>query len=247
MYLGIDIGSRFIKQVVLDDSGIKDIEVVETGYNPHERALSLVKKHNAKKIVATGYGRHFARDDFASAVITEIKAHAIGAHDRFPGCRTIVDIGGQDSKVISVGEDGRVVDFQMNDRCAAGTGKFLEIMAKTLGYSLSDFGVWAMKAEKPVKVNSMCTVFAESEVISLLAKKENAENIGLGLHLSIVERISSMLYRIGVNDEVVLTGGVGRNIAIKQLLSEKLGRAVHVPESPEIMGALGAALEARNH
>jgi (R)-2-hydroxyacyl-CoA dehydratese activating ATPase len=246
MYLGIDIGSRFIKQVVLDDSGIKDIEVVETGYNPHERALCLVRKHNAKKIVATGYGRHFARDDFASAVITEIKAHAIGAHDRFPDCRTIVDIGGQDSKVISVGEDGRVIDFQMNDRCAAGTGKFLEIMARTLGYSLDDFGASATKAEKPVKVNSMCTVFAESEVISLLAKKENAENIGLGLHLSIVERISSMLYRIGVNDEVVMTGGVGRNICIKQLLSEKLGKHVYVPELPEIMGALGAALEAQN-
>ncbi|MBI4734062.1 MAG: 3-hydroxyacyl-ACP dehydratase, partial [Rubrobacteridae bacterium] len=189
---------------------------------------------------------HFARDDFANGVITEIKAHAIGAHNTFPNCRTIVDIGGQDSKVISLNDAGKVVDFQMNDRCAAGTGKFLEIMAKTLGFGLEEFGLSVMQAEKLVKVNSMCTVFAESEVISLLAKKENAENIGLGLHVSIIERISSMLHRIGVNDDVVLTGGVGRNKCIKELLSKKLGRSVYTHDSPEMMGALGAAIEARN-
>jgi predicted CoA-substrate-specific enzyme activase len=246
MYVGIDIGSRFIKAVALSDGGIEDFQVVETGFNPHDRSSELVAKYSAEKIIATGYGRHFARDDFADGVITEIKAHAIGTRHLFENCRTIVDIGGQDSKVISLDESGHVIDFQMNDRCAAGTGKFLEIMAKTLGFDLDEFGPSSVKAKKSVKVNSMCTVFAESEVISLLAKKEDPKNIGLGLHQSIIERISSMLHRVGVKEDVVLSGGVGRNQCIKELLSRKLGKPVHTHSHPEVCGALGAALEARN-
>ncbi|HEY3374365.1 MAG TPA: acyl-CoA dehydratase activase [Candidatus Aquicultor sp.] len=246
MFVGIDIGSRSIKLVALNGQGIEDYKVVDTGFNPHDRSLELVQAYNAEKIVATGYGRHFAREDFADGVITEIKAHGIGNRYLFTQCRTIVDIGGQDSKVISLDATGRVADFQMNDRCAAGTGKFLEIMSKTLGFTLDEFGPESLLAENAVRVNSMCTVFAESEVISLLAKKENPRNIGLGLHQSIIDRINSMLHRVGINDDIVLSGGVGRNPCIRQLLEQKLGRPVYIYEHPELAGALGAALTARD-
>lgn len=245
MYVGIDIGSRCIKIVALNGNGIEDYRVIDTGFNPHERSIELAKLYNAKRIIATGYGRHFAREDFADGVITEIKGHAIGSRFLFPNCRTIVDIGGQDSKVISLDGQGNVADFQMNDRCAAGTGKFLEIMAQALGFTLDGFGARSLEAESPVKVNSMCTVFAESEVVSLLAKKEDARNIGLGLHQSIIERISSMLHRIGINQDIVLSGGVGRNPCIRKLLEQKLGCSIYVHDNPEIAGALGAALVAR--
>lgn len=247
MYIGIDIGSRCIKLVVLSGQRIEDFKVGDTGFNPYERSLEMIKPYayNAKRIIATGYGRHFAREDFADGVITEIKAHAAGARLLFPNCRTVIDIGGQDSKVISLDEGGKVADFQMNDRCAAGTGKFLEIMAKTLGFNLDDFGVQSLAAENAVKINSMCTVFAESEVISLLAKKENPRSIGLGLHQSVVEKITSMLHRVGVADDIVLSGGVGRNLCIRETLSQSLGHKVYVHENPEILGALGAAIIAR--
>ncbi|NCO66802.1 MAG: 3-hydroxyacyl-ACP dehydratase [Candidatus Aquicultor secundus] len=246
MYVGIDIGSRCIKVVALNGNGVEDFKVADTGFSPYERSLELIKPYGAKKIIATGYGRHFAREDFADGVITEIKAHAIGARHIFSGCRTIIDIGGQDSKVISLDEGGKVADFQMNDRCAAGTGKFLEIMAKTLGFTLEEFGAASLTAKKAVRVNSMCTVFAESEVVSLLAKKELPINIALGLHQSIIERVSSMLHKVGIVDEIVLSGGVGRNPCIRELFQQKLGHSVQVYEHPEIAGALGAALVARD-
>lgn len=245
MHIGIDIGSRCIKVVALGNDGIEDFQVTDTGFNPHDRSLELLKPYNAKRIIATGYGRHIAREDFADGVITEIRAHGIGNRWLFSGCRTIIDIGGQDSKVISLDENGNVADFQMNDRCAAGTGKFLEVMAKALGFSLEEFGSESLFAEKAVKVNSMCTVFAESEVISLLSKKEDPKNIGLGLHQSVVDRISSMVQRIGIKDSVILSGGVGRNHCIRELFQQKLKHEILVGEHPEIAGALGAALHAQ--
>jgi len=246
VFVGIDIGSRCIKVVALNGDGIEDFKVVDTGFNPHERSLKMIKPYNAKRIVATGYGRHFAREDFADSVITEIKAHAIGARFLFPDCRTIIDIGGQDSKTIALDVNGKVADFQMNDRCAAGTGKFLEVMAKTLGFTIDEFGPQSLAAEKAVKVNSMCTVFAESEVVSLLAKKEDPRNIALGLHQSIIDRVSSMLHRVGIEDDVVLSGGVGCNPCIRELFEQKLNRQIHIYDRPEIAGALGAALVARS-
>lgn len=244
MHVGIDIGSRYIKIVALADGEIADAQVADTGSNPHEAALGLLRRYDPKRIVATGYGRHIAKEDFADLIITEIKAHGIGNRWLFPHCRTIIDIGGQDSKVISLDESGRVADFQMNDRCAAGTGKFLEVMAKTLGFSLEEFGLASLSATKAVKINSMCTVFAESEVVSLLAKKEDPENIGLGLHQSVVDRISSMVLRVGLLDEVVLSGGVGRNPCIRELFEQKIRHKIFVPERPELSGALGAAIVA---
>lgn len=244
MYVGIDIGSRCTKVVAFDGVQIQDWQVADTGHSPHETAIGLIKRYKPKRIIATGYGRHIAKEDFADLIITEIKAHGLGNRWLFPGCRTIIDIGGQDSKVISLDESGRVADFQMNDRCAAGTGKFLEVMAKTLGFSLEEFGTASLSAAKAVKINCMCTVFAESEVVSLLAKKEDPENIGLGLHQSVVDRISSMVQRVGVMDEVVLSGGVGRNPCIRELFEQKVRHKIFVPEHPELAGALGAAIVA---
>ena len=191
--------------------------------------------------MATGYGRHLARTQFDCPIITEIKAYAIGAHFLFPQCRTVIDVGGQDSKVIRL-TDGKVNDFEMNDRCAAGTGRFLEVMAHTLGYSLDNLGQSALKADRSVTINSMCTVFAESEVVSLLARGEKPQNIALGLHESIISRILSMMGRIGCEDEVIFAGGVAKNPCVVALLEKKLATKINVPSEPQIVGAIGAAL-----
>jgi predicted CoA-substrate-specific enzyme activase len=204
----------------------------------------MIKKYSPRRIVATGYGRHLAQKYFAEDVITEIKAHALGARYFFTDCRTVLDVGGQDSKVISLDENGRVVNFQMNDKCAAGTGRFLEIMAASLGIPLSEFGDEALRGTSDIRVNSMCTVFAESEVISLKNHGASPRDIGRAVHLSVVERLAAMLHRVGHGDTVVFTGGVAKNHAMVRLLQEKLEISVLVPPTPDIVGALGAAIYA---
>jgi (R)-2-hydroxyacyl-CoA dehydratese activating ATPase len=179
-------------------------------------------------------------------VITEIKAYAIGANSLFAQCRTVIDIGGQDSKVIRINQ-GLVDDFEMNDRCAAGTGRFLEVMANTLGYTIDQFSEEALTAANSVSINSMCTVFAESEVVSLIARGEKPKNIALGLHESILNRLMSMLGRVGFDDEVVFAGGVAKNLCIAALLGKRLRKKILIPQEPQIVGALGAALEALNN
>ncbi len=241
-FLGLDIGSRQIKGVVLSDGEVQETIVVDTGCDPYSRSVEIARGMGADRVVVTGYGRHFAKGDFADGAVTEIKAHAVGARRLVPGCRTVIDIGGQDSKVILLEEDGAVADFQMNDRCAAGTGKFLEVMASTLGFSIDRFGAEALSAEREVKINSMCTVFAESEVVSLLARKEGARNIALGLHGAIAEKVFSMIRRVGAKKDVVFSGGVAYNPCVKALLEARLACPVLVPERPELVGALGAAL-----
>lgn len=196
-------------------------------------------------IIATGYGRHLAKERLGCAVITEIKAHALGAFHLFPHCRTVIDIGGQDSKVIRV-ENGRQANFEMNDRCAAGTGRFLEVMAMALGYTVAEFGDEALKGKEPVSISSMCTVFSESEVISLIARGLDRHSIALGLHQSIVSRLLAMVGKVGAEPEVVLTGGVALNPCIRTLLEKGLGMKLLVPELPQAVGALGAALSADN-
>jgi len=196
-------------------------------------------------VVATGYGRHLARERLGFPVITEIKAHALGAARLFPECRTVIDIGGQDSKVIRL-ENGRQVNFEMNDRCAAGTGRFLEVMAVTLGYTLAEFGADALTAPQSVSINSMCTVFSESEVISLIASGMGKQSIALGLHESIVNRLLALVGRVGAEPQVVLSGGVALNPCIRVLLERRLALPLLVPDEPQIVGALGAALSAGN-
>lgn len=169
---GIDIGSRTLKVVILNECGLVDFRIVSTGVDPIGRAKEILKDYNYDMLAATGYGRHLAQAHFNCSVMTEIRAFAIGAHHLFPKCQTVIDVGGQDSKIIKIA-DGRVADFEMNDRCAAGTGRFLEVMANTLGYSIEDFYREALQAKSSVSINSMCTVFAESEVISLIARGED--------------------------------------------------------------------------
>ncbi len=177
--------------------------------------------------------------------MTEIKAFAIGAAFYQPATRTVIDIGGQDCKIIRV-DQGKVRDFEMNDRCAAGTGKFLEVMAHTLGYPIAEFGQEALASADSVSINSMCTVFAESEVISLIAKGEHPRRIALGLHQSIINRILAMLGRTGYEETIFFAGGAAKNPCLVRLLEQRLGRSLYIPEEPQIVGAVGAALSVTN-
>jgi predicted CoA-substrate-specific enzyme activase len=242
MQVGIDIGSRAIKMAVIQNGELTIKKVVESSFEPHKQAAGMVSGYASSQVVATGYGRHLAKKHFAEKVITEIKAHAQGARFCVPGCRTILDVGGQDSKVIALDENGRVAQFQMNDKCAAGTGRFLEIMAASLGYSLDEFSSAAKNSSQDVPINSMCAVFAESEVVSLRNRGFAASDIARAIHLAIADRLSGMLERVGICGEIVFTGGVANNRFLVDMVADKLGRCVSVPEQPEIVGAIGAAL-----
>ncbi|MBW2059908.1 MAG: 3-hydroxyacyl-ACP dehydratase [Deltaproteobacteria bacterium] len=241
-FAGIDIGSRTIELVVLEQGEILRKSQVDSGFEPMARARALLDGIHYDRIMATGYGRHLFQLAFNAQTVTEIKAYAVGAHFLFPEAKTILDIGGQDAKAISLNDKGRVIKFEMNDRCAAGTGKFLEIMAQTLGYRLDQFGEDALKAQKEIQISSMCTVFAESEVTSLLAKGENRRDVALGLHRSVVRRAASMLKRVTITDPVLFAGGVARNPCVVRILHEAIGKEILVPEDPQMVGALGAAL-----
>ncbi len=246
MFIGIDLGSRAIKIAVVDNGRLHDFQKKESGFEPHTQAESMLAAYSEGKIIATGYGRHLAQKHFAHEVITEIKAHALGARHFFPHCTTVLDVGGQDSKVISLNREGRVINFQMNDKCAAGTGRFLEIMAASLGYTIDEFGDAALSSIKDVSINSMCTVFAESEVISMKNSGIPPADIARAVHLSVVNRLAAMLERIGFGESVVFSGGVANNRCIVKLLEDALNTPVVVPESPDIVGAIGAAVHAQN-
>lgn len=246
---GLDIGSRTIALVEWDGQTIVRSQIVDTGINPLLNAQTLVGDRRYDRLVATGYGRHLAAErQIADQVISEIKAYGLGACHLYPDVRTVLDIGGQDSKVIAIGPDGRVLRFEMNDRCAAGTGRFLENMANALGLTVDQFGPHALAAQgSPVRISSMCTVFAESEVVSLIARGEDSHRVALGLHQAIVDRVGGMVRRVGVNPRLVFAGGVAQNPCLQQLFAEALGVAPTVPAEPQVVGALGAALVAWHH
>jgi predicted CoA-substrate-specific enzyme activase len=249
---GLDIGSLTIKVVILEDKEIKDFTIMSTaaGINKLTRdclEMTLKKSGNNFKdlsaIVATGYGR--INIPFACKSITEITCHALGANWLNPDTRTVIDIGGQDSKVISVDKSGQVVDFVMNDKCAAGTGRFLEVMAQALGIKTEELGAESLKSRKKISISSMCTVFAESEVISLIAEGCAKEDIIRGLHEAISNRICSMANRLRLENIITLTGGVAKNIGMVYSLKKRLKAKVYVPYEPQIVGALGAAIIAQ--
>lgn len=195
------------------------------------------------KVVATGYGRvSFSADE----IISEITAHAKGSHLLFPDARTVIDIGGQDSKITKVDDHGRVLDFAMNDRCAAGTGRFIENTAKALEVSLEEFSQRSQASQHPARINSMCTVFAESEVISQIAQGTSIEDVSAGVYASVARRIKAMVERVGVEDQVVFTGGAARSIAMRKALEETLKVKLTVPDEPQMVGALGAAAIGRD-
>jgi predicted CoA-substrate-specific enzyme activase len=240
---GLDIGSRTIKLAIIEENTFKDYHIIDTGVDALDNCRKILSRGSYDKLVATGYGRYLAQTHLECSVITEIKAYAMGAHHLHPDCDMVIDIGGQDSKIICVSH-GKVEDFEMNDRCAAGTGRFLEVMATTLGYSIDEIGRYALQAEGSATINSMCTVFAESEVISLISKGEDPKNIAYGLHNSIANRIYSMLGRIGIRKRVVFAGGVAKNPCMVALLGKRLGQELIIPDEPQLIGSIGAALSA---
>jgi predicted CoA-substrate-specific enzyme activase len=238
---GLDIGSRTVKLVTFD-AGLKDSIVLETGANPLRRCQELLSGRSYQRLVVTGYGRHLVAPALHGEVVSEIRAFAVGARHLYPDCRTVIDIGGQDCKAILLSSEGEVQKFEMNDRCAAGTGKFLEVMAGTLEVDIADLGDLALSASKVVKINSLCTVFAESEVVSLIARGEENSAIALALHEAIATRIATMARRVGIRGSVVFAGGAAFNSCLRRLMRGKLGTELAVPVQPQIVGALGAAL-----
>jgi len=247
VYAGIDVGSVAAKAVLLSGGEIVSYVIEPTGWSPKEagrsvlaRALAQAGRSRAdiKSIVATGYGRVLL--DFADRAVTEITCHALGAHYCYPENNLVIDIGGQDSKVIMINEKGKVIKFVMNDKCAAGTGRFLQVMALALGLGIEELNNLPQTA--PVNINSMCTVFAESEVVSLLAAGESKERIVSGIYYSIARRISTMPGSLDNVNGVTFSGGVAKIKAMRETLAKQLGCMISVPDNPQIVGALGAAI-----
>lgn len=245
--IGIDMGSIGTKGVLFN-GGIVDTIILPTGWSPKNAGNEVlnilldknkVKDNEVSKIVTTGYGRNAV--DFSDKVVTEITCHAKGAYFLFEKVDMILDIGGQDSKVISIDTLGNVKDFIMNEKCAAGTGRFLQVMANLLGYDIEDFSKLSTDL-KPEKISSMCTVFAESEVISLLANGASKEAVALGILDSIATRADSMLSRLGDSENIVFTGGVSNSSNLVMLLEQKIGKKVQSSKQSQFAGAIGAAI-----
>lgn len=239
---GLDIGSRTVELVVVEDAKVAASLRVETTPGVEADCERLLAGASYGRLVATGYGRGLAEVKFDAASVTEIRAYARGAEALFPGCRGVVDIGGQDTKAVALAPGGRVLRFEMNDRCAAGAGKFLEMMARSLGYSLDEFGAAALQGAEGLRLSSMCAVFAESEVVGLVTRGASRQDIALAVHQSVIQRSLSMLRRVSVEAPVVFAGGAARNPCLVRLLDEALGGGLLVPEDPQMLGALGAAL-----
>lgn len=250
LFLGIDIGSLSTDGVIInDDKKLAAQTVVETGHDgvaASRRVLEIlcnelsVDPEDINYIISTGYGRQ--RAPYSNEDVTEITCHAKGAHFLFPRTRIVIDIGGQDSKIIKLNGNGRVIDFVMNDKCAAGTGRFLENMARALNLSIEDFGKIGLEAKEAAHVSSMCTVFAESEIVSLIHQGVPRDKIIRGLHNSIASRIAGMVERVGLEEEVTMSGGVAKNPCMVRAMEEKLKVKINIPEEPQTVGALGAAL-----
>jgi predicted CoA-substrate-specific enzyme activase len=258
---GCDVGSLTGKMVILevDDEDTTKIQIIATAIVPTkvkpqitsndvlEKALSECKNPDVKSkddidfIVGTGYGR--IRIPFANKNISEISCHGKGAFWLDPSIRTIIDIGGQDCKVIRLDDTGNLVDFTMNDKCAAGTGRFLEIMAGALELELSELGPLSLKSDRPEKITSQCSVFAESEVISLLGDGKEVVNIAAGIVQSIASRINSLVNRVGLKKELTMTGGVSKNVGVRREIERRLDLKLRKYKlDPQLVGALGAAL-----
>lgn len=247
--MGVDIGSTTSKAVIMEDGRrvvAKSIIPVGTGTRGPREVLNSVLElagtglEQISRTVATGYGRiHF---ELADRQVSEVSCHGKGIHFLVPEARTVVDIGGQDAKAILLDENGMLSNFMMNDKCAAGTGRFLEVMARVLDIRIEDMGELASRADNVVSISSTCAVFAESEVISRLADNERPENILAGIHRSVAKKVVSQVLRIGVVPTVAMSGGVAQNRGVVAALSEELHMPIQVPEDCQLAGAIGAAL-----
>jgi len=247
---GVDVGSTQTKAVIVDADGkIVSRALTDTGANvvkAAESAFDLALKSGGLSeqdvlyVVGTGYGRY--KVTFGDSQVTEISCHARGAVQMFPGTRTVIDMGGQDTKAIRIHPNGEVQDFCMNDKCAAGTGRFLQAAAFALEIPLNQLGDTARRATRPVQISTTCTVFAESEVLSWLERGKKIEDILMGVHRSIGTRSVSLARRVGIQSEITFTGGVTRNQAMVEVLAEMCGCPLNVSEDSHFMGALGASL-----
>ena len=247
--LGVDIGAATTKAVVLNSGHILSHSKIPTGHKVKiaiDEVVNLalergdVKLDDMAYIVSTGYGRNSV--DFANRTITEILCHGRGVNFLFPEARTIIDIGGQDSKAISIDEKGDVANFAMNDKCAAGTGRFLEVMAGVLGITVEEIGPLSLTSNDPCQISTTCTIFAETEMVSLRAEGREREDLLAGIVRAVAARVAVMATNVGIKKEVIFTGGVANNIGVKKALEEKLGTEILVPEKPSLAGALGAAI-----
>ncbi len=245
-YAGIDLGSRTVKLAIVEGGKLVLSRKVASSYNPMETVMKLLDGVQYDVLTATGYGRHLIKEHIECGVISEISAFARGGYFLESGCTAILDIGGQDTKAISLDSNGHMSRFEMNDKCAAGTGRFLEVMAATLGYTFDEFAEAALEAEHSVKINSMCTVFAESEVVSLISRGGRREDVALGIHRAIIGRSVSLLKRVApFQGRLLFAGGVALSKTMKQLLEKETGSEVVVPDDPQIVGAIGAALSCK--
>lgn len=251
-FAGVDIGSTMTK-VVITDTTDKVLSAIKGPTGPEHRRLANevmrmaleqagLQLDNISYIVATGYGR--VNVPFADEQITELSCHARGVSSIFPNVRTAVDIGGQDAKCLKI-NNGKLIDFVMNDKCAAGTGRFLELTAATLGIPLDDMGGMSFKSTKKIQLSNICTIFAQQEVVALLSRGEKVEDIIAGLHYALASRVATLARRLKIEPDVVLTGGVAKNTGIVKAMKENLGCEVLVPDEPLLTGALGAAILAR--
>lgn len=240
---GLDVGSRAIKLVVRREGQTVLSRRLPTTFDPAGQLRELFAHGVPERLAVTGYGRELARELYPTArTVTEIKAHALGAASLFPQAATLLDIGGQDTKAIALLPGGRVGRFEMNDRCAAGTGKFLEYVATAFGLSVEAFAALALTGDDPPLISSMCTVFAETEATTLMARGVSQANIALGLHKAVAGRTLAMLGRVGLAPPVAFVGGVAKNPCLVRLVAQAVGGGLLVPESPDMTGALGAAL-----
>jgi predicted CoA-substrate-specific enzyme activase len=248
--VGVDVGSTQTKAIVLNeaqeivgrslvDTGARIVRAAERAFAEALDAAGL-RQEEAAHVVGTGYGRF--KVSFGNTQVTEIGCHARGAKFVFAGTRTVIDMGGQDCKGIKVGDDGRVEDFAMNDKCAAGTGRFLVNAAEALGLSLEEIGPLSLQGRNPVRLSTVCTVFVESDIMSYLGAGKKVEDILGGVHGAIAARTVSLVRRVAIEEEVTFTGGVSRNIGMVRALEEKLGLKVNVSAESHYMGAIGAAL-----
>ncbi len=248
---GCDVGSATGKALIMRDGVIVSSTIIPATTRPERTAemamdeavgkAGLPSRDELDYVIGTGYGR--VRIPFANENISEITCHARGAFWLSPTIRTVIDIGGQDCKVMSINDAGKVLDFVMNDKCAAGTGRFLEAMARTLGIELQELSELSLRSQNPATITTQCSVFAESEVITLLNSGAEEADVAAGIHMSIARRVNSLARRAGITEEVTVTGGCAKNRGLIAGLEERLGVAIgSLPEDPQVVGALGAAV-----
>lgn len=249
---GCDVGSLTGKVAIMEGDTIKASVIIPRLPSPQKTAELAMKKaleqvnlamEDIHYIVGTGYGR--VKIAFAKANISEISCHGKGANWLLPTVRTVIDIGGQDCKVISINEKGEVADFVMNDKCAAGTGRFLELAARALGLELEELGPVSLKSTNPCTITSQCSVFAESEIVSLLADDESVSDIAAGVNKAIAARVTTLVRKVGGKKDIAITGGVAKNQGLVELLRHEHGDIKMIPIDPQLVGAIGAALFAR--